>query len=359
MFKLKHAHLVLSVAILLFLLLSLVGSMASAPVASAATQGVGALDGTVNVHPVVQPAGTPTDATFACQTDRGPQAIVCYSPQQLRHAYHIDTLLNAGITGKGRTIVIVDAFQDPFVQKELAAFDSTFGLPDPVFTQFAPDGLTPFDPTDPNQTGFGTEIALDVQWAHAIAPAANIDLVLAKTNSNTDLVSATRFAVDHNLGDVISQSFGENESCVSAANLDAEHAVFTEATQKHITLLASSGDEGASQRTCDGNSWTQAASWPASDPLATAVGATELFAAFDCSTANPCPANHPTPGTYDHEVALNEPAGQFTAGNFSTGGGFSVRFSRPAFQRASVACPTSPTAAPSIMECWWPVRSAS
>ncbi|MGH2481397.1 MAG: S53 family peptidase, partial [Ktedonobacteraceae bacterium] len=179
------------------------------------------------------------------------------------------------------------------------------------------------------------------------APAANIDLVLAKSNSNTDLVSATRFAVENDLGDVISQSFGENESCVSTTNLNDEHAVFAEATRKHITLLASSGDEGAAQQTCDGNSWTQAASWPASDPLVTAVGATELFAAFDCNTANPCPANHPTPGTYDHEVALNEPP-TFTPGNFSTGGGFSVRFTRPAYQEGVNAIPASQRGVPDI-----------
>ncbi|MEO7019050.1 MAG: S53 family peptidase [Ktedonobacteraceae bacterium] len=343
----RQSRLVLSVAVLLTLLMGLIGSVGPSVTAQAATQGAGSLDGSISVHPAIQPAGTATNATFNCQTNRGPQFIVCYSPQQIRHAYHTDTLLNAGITGKGQTIVIVDAFQDPFIQQELTAFDTTFGLPTPVFTQVAPDGLTPFDPTNASQSGFAGEIALDVQWAHAIAPAANITLVLAKTNSNVDLVSATRFAVEHNLGNVISQSFGENESCVATATLKEEHRVFAEATRKHITLLASSGDEGAAQRTCDGLSWTRAASWPASDPLVTAVGATELFAAPDCSTAFPCPANHPKPGTYDHEVALNEPP-TFTPGNFSTGGGFSVLFKRPEYQEGISAIPASQRGLPDI-----------
>ncbi len=69
----------------------------------------------------------------------------------------------------------------------------------------------PADPTDDNVTGWAQEISLDVEWAHAIAPGANIVLDLAKSNEDADLLSATRYAVDHNLGDVISQSFGENK----------------------------------------------------------------------------------------------------------------------------------------------------
>lgn len=293
-------------------------------------------------------AGTQTDAAFNCQADRGPSFLVCYSPQQIRQAYQIDTLTNNGITGKGKTIVIIDAFQNPLIQTDLAAFDSTFGLPTPVFNQIAPDGLTPFDPTSASQQSWAGEIALDVQWSHAIAPAATIDLVLAKSNQDADLLSATKYAIDHNLGDVISQSFGENESCVDPTLLKQEHRIFEEATDKHITLLASSGDEGAAQQTCDGNSWAQAASSPASDPLVTAVGATELFAAPDCNAAFPCPTPHPTPGTYNNETALNEPAGEFTPGNFSTGGGFSVLYKRPEYQEGIRSIPAGQRGVPDI-----------
>jgi subtilase family serine protease len=286
----------------------------------------------VSVNPQLRPAGDPTNAVFSCQTDRGPDAIVCYSPQQIQQAYGINSLLSSGINGKGHTIVIIDAFQNPTMQSDLAAFDSTFGLPAPQFVQVAPQGLTPFDPNDDNMVGWAGEIALDVQWAHAIAPAAKIELVLAKSNQDVDILNATKWAVDHNVGDVISQSFGENENCVDRKLLKVEHDVYQEATRKGITLFASSGDEGAAEQTCDGTSWVQVASSPASDPLVTAVGATELFAAFDCSTASPCASGSPTPGTYDHEITLNEPAGEFTEGNFSTGGGFSDLYSRPNYQ---------------------------
>ena len=131
------------------------------------------------------------------------------------------------------------------------------GLGDPTdpslgtFTQVAPDGLTPFVPGDPNMTGWAEEISLDVLWSHAIAPGANIVLVLAKSDADADLLSATKYAVDNNLGDVISQSFGENESCVDPTLLAQEHQVFADATMKYITIFASSGDEGAALPTCD------------------------------------------------------------------------------------------------------------
>src|SRR5262249_36316552 len=157
---------------------------------------------------------------------------------------------------------------------DLHTFDTTFGLPDPVFQQVAPDGLTPFDPNDGNQVGWASEIALDVQYSHAMAPDAKIVLVLAKTNADTDLLSATKYAVDHNLGDVISQSFGGNENCEDRKLVNKEHQIFMNATRKGITLVSSTGDQGAAQPTCDGNSWTQVTQTPAADPLVLTVGGT-------------------------------------------------------------------------------------
>ncbi len=280
---------------------------------------------------------------FSCQV--GLSSAVCYDPYQIRHAYNIDTLINAGITGKGRTIVIVDAFQSPNIVNQLNTFNSFYGLAslnglggtsDPnlgTFTQVAPDGLTPFDQTDNNMLGWAEEISLDVLWAHAVAPGANIVLVLAKSNNDDDILSATQYAVDHNLGDVISQSFGENESCVDSSLLAAEHKLFAKATLKHITLLASSGDDGAAQGTCDGNSWVKAVSSPASDPLVTGVGGTELHAADYCLTSLGCdPTANPAPGTYESEVVWNESAIGFGA----TGGGYSLLYRTPFYQLLSV-----------------------
>ena len=259
----------------------------------------------------------------------------------MRHAYQLDSLISTGFDGTGHTIVIVDAFQNPNLVAQMAVFDAFYGLPAVSLTQIAPDGLTPFVPGDPNMTGWAEEISLDVAWSHAIAPGANIVLVLAKSNNDSDIVSAVKYAIDNNLGDVISMSFGENESCVDPGILAEYHDLFAAATARNITLFASAGDQGAAQGTCDGNSWVLAASSPASDPLVTAVGGTELQAAGWPSTcvASTCPTT-PVPGTYEGEITWNEgpPFGDFQpffGATEATGGGFSVLFDEPPYQKGT------------------------
>jgi len=266
----------------------------------------------------------------------------------MRHAYGIDSQIAAGYDGTGRTIVIVDAFDYPAIPNvvpgldaDFAAFNTLYGLPAATINHVYPDGVPGFD------SGWAGEMALDVEWAHAIAPGAKIVLVHAITNEDSDILSAIKYAVDHNLGDVISMSFGDNESCVGSALLASYHDVFAAATEKGITLFASSGDEGAALPTCDGDSWEKAVSSPASDPLVTAVGGTELRAAdypIACTdtTMPGCAfsAVSPTPGTYQSEIAWNEDGafgdfpGALGGTTIATGGGFSVLFDAPPWQKS-------------------------
>src|SRR6266851_8083767 len=88
-----------------------------------------------------------------------------YSPYQIRHAYGLDKL---SLDGSGQTIAIVDAYDHPNILSDLQQFDRAFGLPDPVFTKATPQGQPAVD------NGWAGEIALDVEWAHAIAPRAHI-----------------------------------------------------------------------------------------------------------------------------------------------------------------------------------------
>ncbi len=290
---------------------------------------------------------------FSCQVGLSSSG-VCYDPYQMRHAYGTDALISAGFDGRGKTIIIVDAFQSPNIVAQLNTYDAFYGLPSlnglggapdaslGTFTQIAPDGLTPFVTGDANMTGWAEEISLDVLWAHAIAPGANIVLDLAKSNDDADILSATKYAVDHHLGDIVSQSFGEAESCVDPILLKQEHNVFAKATLKHMTLFASSGDQGAAQPTCDGNSWLKSASSPANDPLVTAVGGTELHAADYCLASLGCdPTTNPAPGTYQGEIAWNEgpPYGDFQTffdSTLATGGGFSALYREPFYQQGIV-----------------------
>jgi subtilase family serine protease len=263
---------------------------------------------------VVGQAGqNPHETTFSCQTTT---PAGCYGPTQIRAAYGVDKLAKLHATGAGQTIVIIDAYSSPTIAHDLGTFNALFGLPAAPLNVIAPDGLTPFDQSDANQTGWAGEITLDVEYAHAIAPAATIDLVLAKTNDDANILSATKYAVDHHLGNVISQSFGEAEQCMDPAVLKQQHKLFAKAAARGITLLASAGDQGAAQPTCDGTAFFKAASTPASDPNVTGVGGTILDA-------------DGTTGAYHGEVVWNEP--DFTSAG---GGGFSTVYRTPSYQRS-------------------------
>jgi subtilase family serine protease len=303
---------------------------------------------------VAGPQATPSGTTagtvgaqyglFTCQVIGLSPSTTCYDPYQMRAAYQVDSLINVGYNGAGHTIVIIDAFQSPNIVQELNTYNGFYGLPslnglggapNPLlgtFTQVAPDGLTPFITGNADMTGWAEEISLDVLWAHAIAPGANVVLVLAKSDHDVDIQSALQYAVDNNLGDIISMSFGENESCVDPDILAQQHDAFAAATLKGITLFASAGDDGAGQPSCDGSTLVQAVSSPASDPLVTGVGGTELHAARYCLAALGCnPSANPAFGTWQGEVVWNEDA----LGRGATGGGFSVVFDEPPYQKGT------------------------
>jgi subtilase family serine protease len=258
----------------------------------------------VSNTPMTDPGDT--QESFPCQSST--VTYPCYGPSQIRKAYNIQPLLDAGITGKGSTIVIVDAYQAPHIQEDLHGFDKIFGLDDTELNIIAPDGLTPFNPQDFNQLGWSAEISLDVEWAHAIAPDATIDLVLAKSDTDKDLLGALNYVGDENLGDVVSMSFGGNESCTDNAQL--WHQAFRNATSKGITLLASSGDSGAAEVSCDETTLVKEVSYPAVDSFVTAVGGTQLHA-------------DPSDGTYQSEVTWQ-----------GSGGGFSTSIPKPFYQNS-------------------------
>ncbi len=241
----------------------------------------------------------------------------CYSPLQMRQAYHIQSLIDAGITGKGQTIVIIDFYQSPSIRQDLHLFDQLFGLSDPQLTIYAPDGYAPFNVNSPNRAIYAYETDLDVEWAHAIAPDANIALVLSRTAAGPYVYSATKFAIQNNLGSVISQSFGGAETSFTEKYITDLHALFEQARAQGMTVLAASGDAGTlGPIAAKGNpnriiSLSPSVNYPASDPLVLGVGGTSLVI-------------QSTAGRVKEKVWSN------TFG--ATGGGFSRIFARPTYQ---------------------------
>jgi subtilase family serine protease len=171
-----------------------------------------------------------------------------YAPAQIRHAYGVDQLSG---DGAGQTIAIVDAYGNPNVQADLNTFCLDYGLPPVSVSVQYPQGKVAR--TD---SGWALETNLDVQWAHAIAPKANIVLVVAKSASLSNLLSAVDTAVK--LGaKVVSMSWGGSEFS-SEASYDSHF------NKSGVTFVASSGDNGAGVM------------WPAASPYVLAVGGTTL-----------------------------------------------------------------------------------
>jgi subtilase family serine protease len=341
----RHARALVAVgalAVLAAIAVALVGASASKASSSPAGNRI-----TVNPQFVGPMTSTPgAQDMFGCQNDPINSTVFlrCYSPQQIQQAYGYAPLLKKGIDGTGRTIVIVDAFQNPYIKSDLKLQDKVFGLPDPPsFTTIAPQGVPAFDPSNPDMVDWGAETTLDVLWSHAMAPGANIVLVEAKSDMDRDLYNAEAYAVSHHLGDVMSQSFGENEACVGVPGDPTVFAqwqtLFRTAANQNWSVFASSGDSGASQFNCAGTAAALAPGFPASDPYVTGVGGTTLNATND-PTGN---ATSPTSGTYVGETSWTEGGDLF--GIFCnppdeddvncSGGGFSTLFSRPFYQPVS------------------------
>jgi subtilase family serine protease len=226
-----------------------------------------------------------------CQSELG---IACYSPNQIRSAYNLAPLYGKGITGKGSTILIVDSYGSPTIASDLATFDRQFGYPaPPSFKVIQSDGPVPaWDPSNSAQVSWGGETSLDVEYAHTIAPGANIVLdetPVAETEGITgfpQIVQAELNVINHpkKYGitgkiDVISQSFGATEQTfTSFKQIESVRGAYVDAARHGITVLASTGDTGATSYEEDGATFytKPVTNWPATDPLVTAVGGTQI-----------------------------------------------------------------------------------
>src|SRR6266852_3276691 len=215
-----------------------------------------------------------------------------YSPAQLQHAYGFDkiTFNNGAVAGDGAgtTIAIVDAYDDPNIDNDLQQFDAAFGLPDPVFNKYGQNGGTSYPAAD---SGWITEIALDVEWAHAIAPKATIDLFEANSATFSDLLTAVQTAASTTGVNVVSMSWGGGE--FSGENLYDSY--FTTPTGHNgVTFVAASGDSGAPPI------------YPAISPNVIAVGGTTL-------------PNLDTAGDYTSETGWSGSGGGLSAGTTAQG----------------------------------------
>ena len=274
--------------------------------------------------------------TAACEKDF---SIACYGPAQVRRAYGLPALYAKGVTGRGATIVIVDSYGSPTIRNDLAAFDRAYRLPaPPKFGIIRPAGRIPaYDPANSDMVGWAGETTLDVEWAHAVAPGANLLLVETPVSETEgvhgfpQIVAAEKYVLNHHLGGVISQSFSATEETfANKAQIQSLRGAYELAQKDHVTVLTASGDSGAADVGQNQSTYYafRVTSWPDSDPLVTAVGGTQLHFTAKGAPAAPTAWND----TY------NTKANEFTDGNpgpnpLAGGGGLSIFFTRPAYQQ--------------------------
>jgi len=215
------------------------------------------------------------------------------APAQVRHAYGFDQVTNQGA---GQTIGIVDAYDDAKAESDLGVFSGQFGLPactssNGCFRKVYSNGRVPVA-----NANWAVEIALDVEWAHAIAPKATILLVETPSNSLTDLVNGVTTAVRDGAS-TVSMSWTVSE-------FSGETSMDRNFVSNGVTYLAASGDAGTG------------AVYPAASPDVIGVGGTSLYL-----SAN---------GGYQSETAWS-----------GSGGGLSAIEREPSFQ-AQFGIPNDP-----------------
>ena len=309
--------------------------------AAGSATGSAAPQAAVIIHPDVHYVGSSSQqppTTADCQASF---QVACYEPAQIQQAYNLPGLYNQGVTGKGATIVIVDSFGSPTIANDLAVFDQQFGLPaPPSFKIIRPAGAVPrYDSSNSQMFSWAGETSLDVEYAHAVAPGASILLVetpVAETEGVTgfpQIVKAEEYVINHHLGDVISQSFGATEQTFpSGAALQALRGAYIAADRQHITVLSASGDDGATDLGLNEQTFytRPVTSWPASDPLVTGVGGTQLHLDSNGNLTSPATVWNDTFNASAQDFILGSSGPSPLAG----GGGKSIFFSRPAYQNA-------------------------
>lgn len=269
------------------------------------------------------------DGSFPIGTYHGnhyfetPESAGCgYTPAEIQAAYNLNGLYAEGFDGKGQTIAIVDWCGSLTIQDDANTFSAMFGLPALTSANFNIIQV----PRPSTCAGPNTEINLDVEWAHAIAPGANINLIVPPSAYFQDIDQAEYYTITSGLGNVISGSYGAPEAFVSPTELQNGNLLSEIAAVFGISTNYSSGDCG-DDTLCTG---VQTVSYPADAPWATSVGGVTLALNADNSIAWQS-------GWGNNETLLTEAGTIFdppaTIGFIGgAGGGPSAFFAKPSYQ---------------------------
>lgn len=196
------------------------------------------------------------------------------TPQEIRMAY------NMTLNGSGTTVGVLDFYGDPYIYQEVSQFDSIYGLPSANLTVIP---IGPYDPECGVATGWSLEMSLDVEYAHASAPAAS--LVAYVANPQIPLPVVFGYIVNQDKVDVLSMSFGIPEIYVAEGQvplslIQSLTYLFLLGEAEGITFVASSGDAGATGYDFLLSPYGGLV-FPASDPYVLSVGGSSLYSSQD------------------------------------------------------------------------------
>ena len=263
-------------------------------------------------------------------TEPGTVASCAYSPQDVWGIYNLNSVYGLGYQGQGQTIAIVDAYGSPTIAADALTFNNIYHL-----TKFTPSSFQIYNPNPVTATdaGWATETTLDVEWAHAIAPQANIALIATPTNRWDDLQSGVLYAIINKLGNVISNSYGGPESLNDPTTMTTWDEINEFAASLGISVNFATGDEGDYAAYVEQYTGvaTPDVSIPANSPYATAIGGTSVaFSPFDGSVVQTGWGTNFTRLDYKTGEIADPPL--LEGFEFGGGGGISAFFAKPDYQ---------------------------
>jgi subtilase family serine protease len=270
--------------------------------------------------------GTYPKATYKGNGYYSPTPGCGYSPSNIYGAYNLNGLYAEGYNGTGQTVVIIDWCGSPTIRQDANVFSKRFGLPALTASNF-----NIINVGGPSAcSGVDMEINLDVEWSHAIAPGAKIDLVVPPTADFEDVDEAVYYAANYGLGNVISGSYASPEFFVSQAELSKENLISEIAAVLGIATNFASGDSA----TYLTDHIPLTVSVPADLPYATGVGGVSLALNSDNSIAFQTGWESQVSVLVDAGVIYDPPRPlNFYGFDGGAGGGPSAFFAKPPFQK--------------------------
>jgi subtilase family serine protease len=274
-------------------------------------------------------ASLPVGVYFGNVYGANPNLVPDYTPAQLQALYGLPTAYKAGFNGAGQTVVLLESFGYPTIEADANAFSKLTGLPALTSSNFKiiyPDGQ-PVSPTAGVLTGWDIEIALDVDWAHAIAPGAKIVVVIAPGQDNESLQAAMNYIIKNHVGNTINDSWEVDTDLISGPLEEQSFDRILEvAAAKGISFQFSTGDGG------DGGLGTPigAPGVPSNSPHGTAVGGTSILNNINGTGTETL--GWGTSFALLNSQGVQDPPSPYLTYFGGAGGGESVYFPKPSWQ---------------------------